>query len=185
MAGELPPNLGGGPPSEVWGSSVARRSTPRVGSGRTISMTSLALAAIAVVLAGAALVVTLAHSTNATSSTKSSAPAYTAGETAAAQRQLCDTYRLAARSVQVDTNGSDKALARTATINAAVMLEKAAGDPALDSQHRDAARDLAMAYLIATAKATNGVSSEVEWQAAINDIAVKDTTMKMVCGGGS
>ena len=73
-------------------------------------------------------------------------PTHSAAETAAAQRQLCDTYTLAARAVQVDTNGSDKALARIALTNAAVMLDNAAADPALDATHRDAARALATAY---------------------------------------
>ena len=60
-------------------------------------------------------------------------PTYTAAETAAAQRQLCDTYTLAARAVQIDTNGTDKALARIALTNAAVMLDNAAANPALDA----------------------------------------------------
>ncbi len=187
MAGELPPNVGEGsttrPPTEAWVPSFPTKPTPRSGSGRAIGVTALVLAAIAVVLAAVALTVTLGHSTNTASSTTSTAPANTAAETAAAQLRLCDSYKLVARAVQVDTNGSDKTLARTATINAAVMLESAAADPALDGQHRDAARALAMAYLTATAKATNGVASDAEWQAALDDIIAKDTAMKKVCGG--
>ncbi len=98
-------------------------------------------------MAVAALIVALTHSTRAASATpRPRVRTYTAAETAAAQRQLCDTYKLAARAVQVDTNGSDKALARIALTNAAVMLDNAAADPALDAKHRDAARALATAY---------------------------------------
>lgn len=61
-------------------------------------------------------------------------------QTAAAQRQLCDTYKLVAHAVPVDTNGSDKALARITLTNAAAILDNAAADPALDAKHRDAAR---------------------------------------------
>ena len=91
-------------------------------------------------------------------------PTHSAAETAAAQRQLCDTYTLAARAVQVDTNGSDRALARIALTNAAVMLDKAAADPALDAKHRDAARALATAYLMDTAKSSNDVATDAEFQ---------------------
>ncbi|WP_058012276.1 hypothetical protein, partial [Mycobacterium tuberculosis] len=69
-----------------------------------------------------------------------SVPTYTAAQTAAAQRQLCDTYKLVAHAVPVDTNGSDKALARITLTNAAAILDNAAADPALDAKHRDAAR---------------------------------------------
>lgn len=86
--------------------------------------------------------------------------------------------------MQTDTNGSDKALARTATTNGALLLENAADAPALDPPHRNAARALATAYLTATAKATNGVVADSEWQAALNDVISKDTEMKKVCGGG-
>jgi hypothetical protein len=48
-------------------------------------------------------------------------------------------------AVRVDTAGTDKALARIATTNGAIMLEMAAANPALDTNHRDAAHALAMA----------------------------------------
>nr|WP_231974919.1 hypothetical protein [Mycobacterium sp. E1747] len=136
-------------------------------------------------MATAALVLALTRSTTAsTTTTTTSTPTHGPAEVAAAQQRLCGTYKLAARAVQIDTNGSDKALARTATTNAALMLENAADDPALDARHRDAARALAAAYLTATAKATSGVVPDSEWQAAINDVIAKDAPMKMLCGGG-
>ncbi|MGD1255988.1 hypothetical protein ACKUT9_17260 [Mycobacterium seoulense] len=133
-------------------------------------------------LATAALILALTRPTTSRSSTTAT-PTYDAAETTTAKQKLCDTYKLAARAVQIDTNGSDKALARSATTNAAVMLDNAAADPALDAKPRDAARELAAAYLTATAKATNGVVSDSEWQAALDDVIAKDAAMKQVCGG--
>lgn len=145
---------------------------------------AIAVAATAAV-AVAALGVALTRVTDSRSSgTTTTVPTHAHAEIAAAQKQLCDTYNLAAHAVQVDTNGSDKALARTTTTNAAVMLENAAANQALDAQHRDAARALATAYLTATAKATNGVVADDEWQAALRDVIAKDAAMKQVCGGG-
>ncbi|TAM71806.1 hypothetical protein [Mycobacterium sp.] len=145
---------------------------------------AIAVAATAAVAVTALFVASTRKTDSHSSVTTTTVPTHTHAETAAAQQQLCDTYKLAARAVQVDTNGSDKALARTATTNAAVMLENASADPALDAQHRDPARTLATAYLTATAKATNGVAADAEWRAALDDVIAKDAAMKQVCGGG-
>ncbi|CFH61365.1 membrane protein [Mycobacterium tuberculosis] len=93
------------------------------------------VAAIAAVVAVAALIVALTNARPAATPATTSVPTYTA-----AQRQLCDTYKLVAHAVPVDTNGSDKALARITLTNAAAILDNAAADPALDAKHRDAAR---------------------------------------------
>ncbi|KCD42074.1 hypothetical protein P472_04057, partial [Mycobacterium tuberculosis TKK_03_0029] len=84
--------------------------------------------------------------------------------------------------VPVDTNGSDKALARITLTNAAAILDNAAADPALDAKHRDAARALAAAYRTTIVMASGG--TQAEWQAALDDGNVKDAAMKQVCGGG-
>jgi hypothetical protein len=84
--------------------------------------------------------------------------------------------------VQVETNGSDKALARIALTNAAVMLDIAAANPALDATHRDAARALANAFRTTTALASGG--TDAQWQASLDDANSKDAVMKKVCGGG-
>lgn len=183
--GDLPSGYGDGPvaqpPTGNW------PPPPYLPQPASRSRPWLAIAvAVTAAVAVAALILGLTrpmdpHSSTTTATTP---PAYTHAETAAAQQQLCDTYKLAAHAVQVDTNGNDKALARTATTNAAVMLDNAAADPALDAQHRDAARALATAYLTATAKATNGVAADAEWQAALDDVIAKDSAMKKVCGGG-
>lgn len=98
------------------------------------------VATIAAVVAVAALIVALTNARPAATPATTSVPTYTAAQTAAAQRQLCDTYKLVAHAVPVDTNGSDKALARITLTNAAAILDNAAADPALDAKHRDAAR---------------------------------------------
>ncbi|BBX75597.1 hypothetical protein MSHI_35030 [Mycobacterium shinjukuense] len=140
------------------------------------------VAAIAAVVAVAALIVALTNARPAATPATTSVPTYTAAQTAAAQRQLCDTYKLVAHAVQVDTNGSDKALARITLTNAAAILDNAAADPALDAKHRDAARALATAYRTTIVMASGG--TQAEWQAALDDGNVKDAAMKQVCGGG-
>jgi hypothetical protein len=183
VSGDLPSGFGEGPiaqpPAGNW-------PPPSLGQPAARPRPWLAIAvAVTAAVAAAALVVALAQPGSSHSSVPTTtAPTRTPAEVVAAQQQLCDTYKLAARAVQVDTNGTDKALARTATTNAAVMLGNAAADPALDAQHRDAARALATAYLTATARASNGVVADAEWQAALDDVIAKDAAMKKVCGGG-
>jgi hypothetical protein len=182
--GDLPSDFGESstnrpPPSGQWTQAQSTQPSPRA---RT--WPAVALAAIALVVAVAALIVAITKPTPPAPQPRTTVPAYTAAETAAAERQLCDTYTLAARAVQVDTNGSDRAFARIALTNAAVMLDRAASDPAIDAKHRDAARALATAYLVDTAKSSNDVASDAEFKAAVDDVNTKDAAMKQVCGGG-
>lgn len=135
-------------------------------------------------VAVAALIVALTNARPAVTPATTSPPTYTAAETAAAQRELCETYKLVARAVEVDTAGNDRALARIADTNGAVMLDIAAASPALDSRQRDAARALARAYGTVTAKGNSVVASDAEYQAALEDVIAKDAEMKKVCGGG-
>ncbi len=183
MVGDLPSDFGESstnrPPAEGWTPPQATQIPPR-----PHIWSAVALAAIATVVAVVALIVALTHSTHAASPVTTAGPTSTAAETAAAQRQLCDTYRLAASAVRVDTAGNDKALARIATTNGALILEMAADNPALDGDHRDAARALAIAYGTLTARGTYGIATDAEYQAALDDIVAKDAVMKKVCGGG-
>jgi hypothetical protein len=184
MAGDLPPGFGEGstshpPIAGQWAPVYPTQPAPR---SRT--WPAVALAAIAAAVAVAALVVALTNSTPAAPSASTTAPTHSAAETAAAQRQLCDTYKLAAQAVRVDTAGTDKALARIATTNGAIMLEMAAANPAVDTNHRDAAYALAMAYGTLTAKGTFGIATDAEYQAALDDVIAKDAAMKKVCGVG-
>jgi hypothetical protein len=159
MAGDLPLDFGEGstshPPAGQWPAAYPTQPAPR-----SRSWPAIPLAAIVAVVAVAALVVALTRSTPAAPSATTTMPSYTPAETAAAQRQLCDTYKLAAHAVQVETNGIDKALARITLTNAAAMLENAATDPALDAKYRDAARALANAYRTTTALASGGTDAQ-------------------------
>ena len=180
MAGDVPPDFGEGsthqPTAGQWTPAYPAHPAPR---SRT--WPAIALAVIATVVAAAALIVALTNTTPPPPTTP--VPTYTAAETAAAQKQLCDTYKLVARAVQVDTNGNNPAFARIALTNAAVMLDNAASDPALDAKHRDAARALATAYLMDTAESSNDAASDAEFRAAVDAVNAKDAVMKKVCGG--
>jgi hypothetical protein len=180
--GDLPSDFGESstnrpPPPGQWTQGQGTQPPPRA---RT--WPAVALAAIALVVAVAALIVALTNSTRTASPPTTTVPTHSAAETGAAQRQLCDTYALAARAVQVETNGSDKALARVALTNAAAILDNAAADLALDPTHRDAARALANAFRTTTALASGG--TDAQWQASLDDGNAKDAVMKKVCGGG-
>jgi len=179
MPGNLPPTLDGGstpepPAPPQWAAYTGQRQQ------RLRTWPATVLAGIAAVLAAAALIVTLAYSRSVPA--QSTRPTFTAAETAAAQRQLCDTYKLAARAVQVDTHGADRAVGRIALTNAAAMVDNAAADPALDASHRDAARNLAAAYRTTTAMGS--IATDAEWQGALDDVNAKDAAMKKVCGAG-
>ncbi|OBK09953.1 hypothetical protein [Mycobacterium sp. 1245852.3] len=147
-----------------------------------LAIALVATAAVAV----AALVVAVMRPSPSHSATTTAAPAptHTPAQAAAAQQQLCDTYKLAAQAAQVETAGTDKALARIATTNGAILLEMTAANPALDAEHRDAAKALAMAYGTLTAKGSSGVATDAQYQAALDDAIAKDAAMKKVCGGG-
>lgn len=182
MAEECAQDVGGGASRSPNGSSV-RAGSSRLGrpSGTRRAMF---LAAMSSVVAVAALSMALIAFSRGARPATSSAPTYSPADTAAAQRQLCDTYRLVARAVQVDTNGNNPALARIATTNAAVMLDNAAANAALDTTHRDAARALATAYLTTTAMGNRDVASDSDFRAALDDLIAKDAVMKKVCGDG-
>lgn len=180
MAEGLPPNVSAGssihPPTGQMRPTFATGSAPR--SRPWLIVALVVIAAVAV----AALIVALLRPTAAKPSAMT--PTYSAAENTAAQQQLCDTYKLVARAVQVDTASTDKALARIADTNGAVMLDVAAANLALDTTHRDAARALATAYGTVTAMGNGEVANDVEYRAAIDDVVAKDAVMKRVCGGG-
>lgn len=146
----------------------------------------MALAAVALLLGGAALVVALTRLTGGSStvsSTTSTTRSYTAEQTAAAHQKLCDTYRLAARAVQIETNGNSAERAGIATVNGAVLLEQTLNaSPAVAPGEKTAAASLAEAYSNAAAVASLGDSAQ--WQSTVADVNAKDAAMKKVCGGG-
>ena len=187
MAGDLPPVPGdrpptGPPPSSMqWVPAFPMQPPPR-----PRAWSAIALAALAVLLAAAALVVTLTRSTSnqsAVSSTAPTTPSYTAEQTAAAHKQLCDTYKLAARSVDIDTNGDDRAVAGVVSVNAAVMLEQAVNAaPAMAPDDRAAALTLAAAYTKATAMGSAHQRDDPEFRSEVDDVNAKDAVMKKICG---
>lgn len=183
MTGDLPPAPGEGPTtgppsSSQWGPPFPTQPPPR-----SWTWPALALAVVATMVAIAALVVAFTRPSELSSSVATKAPSYSPTEISAAQQQLCDTYKLVAKAVQVDTNGHDVALGRIALTNAAAMLDEAAVNPALDATYRDPARTLATAYRVATAKGSREVATDAQFQAALDDINAKDAAMKKVCGG--
>ncbi|ASX02948.1 hypothetical protein [Mycobacterium intracellulare] len=183
MAGEPPASFGDGPTAQLppgyW-------QPPHLGQGASRLRPWLAIAVVATAaVAVAALVLALTRPTDSHSSgTITAVPTHSPAEILGAQHQLCDTYKLAARAVEVDTGGQDRALARIATTNGAVMLDNAAANPALDAKHRDAARALAAAYGSLTAMGSNVVATDAQYQAALDDITAKDAAMKSVCANG-
>ncbi|MDD7812783.1 hypothetical protein PP713_09455 [Mycobacterium sp. CSUR Q5927] len=148
---------------------------------RSRNWLTVTLAAVAVVLAAAALIVALTRS----GSGSGSSPTYTPAQKAEAKAKLCDNYRLAAQVAHIETTGpeSDVGLARNALTNGALMLETAADAPALGSEYRNAARELASVYQTQAAMGTRGMATTEEYQSIIDDSNAKDRTMKELCGG--
>lgn len=181
MAGDLPSGTGEGPSFQARaGQWIPPYPTGQASHSRPwLAVAVVVTAAVAI----AALIVAVVRPTGAGTSART-APTYTAAETAAAQRELCDTYKLAARAVEVDTGGNDRALARIATTNGAVLLDNAASSLALDAKYRDAARALAAAYGRLTAMGNNVVATDAQYQAGLDDITAKDAVMKSVCANG-
>lgn len=185
MVGDLPPAPGQGPmtgpPNPTQWAPPFPPQPPR---SRT--WPAVALAAVAVLLGGAALVVALTRPTGGSStvsSTTSTTPSYTAEQTAAAHQQLCETYKLAARSVQIETNGTDRAAAGVAGVNAAVMLQQAVNAaPAISPNDRAAALTLAAAYTKATAMGSSLQRDDPVFNAEVDDVNAKDAAMKKICG---
>ncbi|ORB32097.1 hypothetical protein [Mycobacterium persicum] len=171
------------PPAEQWTPPY-----PTYPPARSRTWPAVALSAVAALLGAAALIVALTRPTTSgpTASRATSAPpTYTAAEIAAAHQKLCEIYRLAARSVQIDTNSGNQALAGISTVNGAVMLEQAVNTaPALTSADRTAALTLAEAYTSANAKASSLHRDDPEWQAVVDDVNAKDSHMKAACGAG-
>ncbi len=92
-------------------------------------------------------------------------------------------YKLAARSVQIDTNGGDPALARVTSVNGALMLDQAVNAaPALTSAERATATTLAEAYTRASAMASSLHRDDPAWQEVVDDVNTKDAQMKTICG---
>ncbi|WP_369827607.1 hypothetical protein [Mycobacterium sp. E2989] len=105
---------------------------------------------------------------------------------AAAHKKLCDVYNVAARAVQIETNGDNPALSGVAVVNGALMLEHVVNTtPSISRGDRAAALTLAEAYSNSQATAASVQRrDDPVWQSTISDVNAKDAAMKKVCGGG-
>lgn len=148
----------GGYASKLQGGTAYRAATGPVavnlstGGGESCTRTwpAIALASIAVLLGAVALLVAATRSTNDSApapSTTAAAPTYTPAESAAAHKKLCDVCAVAARAVQIETNGDNPALSGIAVVNGALTLEHVVEtNSAMPPGDRDAALALADAY---------------------------------------
>lgn len=159
MVGDFPPTPGSGPIAGAPGPTQWSPVFPRPPQARPRTWPPVLLAGLATVVAIAALVVRFMRPTTTKLAMTSTPPAYSAAETSAAQWRLCDTYKLAARSVETDTNGTDKAFARIALANARAIAEAYRTSDALSSFAADAA-----------------------YRAALDDIVAKDAPVRSACG---
>ena len=155
-------------------------------TAHTRTWPAVVLAAVAVVLAAAALIVALTRPTNSTAaaplpSISLAAPTSTAADTAAAAaKQICDAFEVAAHAVMVDSQ-NDPALGRIALTNGAGLLE-AAVTPAAPTSVESAARALAAAYRAAAA-VVDGGAADPPWRTAVDAVTSKTDALRRTCNG--
>lgn len=175
-----------GPPVGQWAPGYP---APQALGSRTwplVALGAMVLAFVATVVAVVALVFATSRSSGSSSVPTTAAPTYSAAEVSAAHQKLCDAYKLAARAVQIDTNGDNPAFAGIATVNAAVTLQQAVNtSPELTSGDRVTALALAAAYSRAQATASLvQTRDDPAWRTVSDEVNVKDGAMKKVCEGG-
>lgn len=185
MAGDLPPNPGGGSAGWTPGAGQWPPHYPVKPMRRQRAWPAIALAAIAILLGAAALVAAFVRPMKSSSgaiTATSVVPSYTAADAYTAHQKLCEAYRLAARAVQIETNGTSPERAGIAEVNGAMMLDDVVGAfPAIAPDERAAAVALARAYNNLAAVAS--LNDNSLWQPAVDDANAKDAAMKKVCGG--
>ena len=189
MADEPPSHPGAGPhvgpPAGQWASGYPAPQAPRSRMWPLVALGAMVLALIATVVAVVALAFATSRSSGSSSVPTSTAPTYSAAEVSAAHQKLCDAYKLAARAVQIETNGTNQAFAGIATVNGAVMLENAVNtNRGLAPNERAAALALAEAYSNVAATSSLAAGQDPAWQSALTDANAKDGAMKKVCGIG-
>lgn len=186
MAEEQPSNPVAGPPFEQWAPGYPPPPPKRSQFWPAIVVGTFVIAVAATIVAVVALVVATNRPPASGPTPTTSSPTYGAAEVSAAHQKLCDAYKLAARAVQIETNGENPALAGIATVNGALILEHALSTtPAIAVGDRTAAVALAEAYSNAQATAaTVRQRDDPLWQSTIGDVNAKDIAMKMVCGRG-
>ncbi|RAV12077.1 hypothetical protein DQP57_10365 [Mycobacterium colombiense] len=172
------------PPGQ-WAPVYPAPQAPRSRLWPAIALGAIVLALVSTVVAVVALVVATTLSSSSSSALTTAAPTYSAADVTAAHQKLCDAYKLAARSVDIDTNTDNRALAGAVSVNAAVLLEQAVNAaPALAPGDRAAALTLAAAYTKATAMGSALQRDDPAFSAEVDDVNAKDSVMKRVCGVG-
>lgn len=171
-----------GPPAGQWASGYPAPQAPRSRMWPLVALGAMVLALIATVVAVVALAFATSRSSGSSSVPTTAAPTYSAAEVSAAHQKLCEAYKLAARAVQIETNGNSPERAGIAEVNGALLLEDAVNSAsAITTSDRAAALALAGAYKnIAAVASLNDLSI---WRPALDDANAKDATMNKVCGG--
>lgn len=175
-----------GPPAGQWASGYP---APQASGSRTwplVALGAMVLALIATVVAVFALVFATSRSSGSSTAPTLAAPTYSAAEVSAAHQKLCDAYKLAARAVQIETNGNNQALSGIATVNGALILEHTLSTN-LATKASDRAAALALAEAYSNAQATAATIQQRDdplWQSVISDVNAKDAEMKKLCGLG-
>lgn len=169
------------PPPAQWTPPAVPNRPPSNGLA-AVALAVIGLIAVAALVVGI-IDLTRPNSTGAGTAPTSGAPtpAFSPDQIAAARKELCSAYQLAARSVNADTHATDTALARISLANGAGMLDAAAANPALNANDRDAARALASAY-----RTSNAVSSDTDvasplYQMTLDDAKRADAAMAAIC----
>lgn len=175
-----------GPLVGQWAPGYPAPQPPRSRMWPAIALGAMVLALVATVVVVVALVAATSRPSGSTSAPTTAAPTYSAAEVSAAHQKLGDAYKLAARAVQIETNGDNPAFAGIATVNAAVTLQQVVNTfPELASGDRAAAVALAAAYSSAQATASFvQTRDDPAWRAVSDEVNAKDAAMKKVCGLG-
>lgn len=173
-----------GPSAEQCQPSFTRPVRPS-GAGLFVAIAAFILGISATAISVAALIVATKQSPASNQAVASTAPSFTSAEASAAHQQLCETYRLAARAVQIETNGKNSDRANLATANGAGMLQGAIiANPALPVGERMAALGLAESYgKVAALTSVVSGADDPTWQTALTDANAKDAVMQKACGG--
>lgn len=180
-----PSHPGGGPhagaPIGQWAPGNTARQPRSSRMWPAIAVCAMVLALVATVVAVVALALATTRSSGSRPAPTMAAPTYSAAEVSAAHQTLCDAYKLAARAVQIETNGSSPERAGIAEVNGALLVEDAVNSaPAIAPSDRTAALALAGAYKnIAAVASLNDLSI---WRPALDDANAKDAAMNKLCG---
>lgn len=140
----------------------------------------LAAPTVTVAIAATVLVVALARLSTATIHI---APTRTCMDIGAAQKPS-DMDDLVARAIKVNTEDTNKALARIATSNRDGLDRTAAASASLEAGHADAVRALGMVSAFCSGKGCSRIATATQRATPLDDVIAKDdAATKRICGG--